>query len=711
MKRNHLIIFIILINSLVSNGQGKLIDSIQKVLAAEKEDTFKVKTLNSLSDKLEDEGKYDSAIACAINADSLAERLEYKLGIAASLGSIGIIYDDRGDYTKALEYYFKALAIDEEIGDKNGVGRNYSNIGVVYNEQGNYPKALEFYFNALSKEQELGNKIGTAVNLGNIGIIYKDIGSYPKALEYYFKALTMDSQLHDKQGIGINLANIGVSYQIMGNYSEALKYMLHALGIDREIGYKNGIASDLSCIGIIYRDKSEYLPSIEYNIEALAINREIGNKNGIAANLANLGDIYIKQKKYTLAKIYFDSALFISKEIGAKDETKGAYSYMAKLDSCKGDFKTALEDYKKYISYRDSLINEANTKKTVQSEMNFEFEQKQATEKAKQDKKDAVADQERRKQKVIKNAFILGFVLMLALAFFIFSGYRQKQKDNEIITLQKEEVEEQKNLVEQQKVLVDEKNKDILDSITYAKRLQDAILPPISLIRQYLPESFVLYKPKDIVAGDFYWMEKSGGTILLAAADCTGHGVPGAMVSVVCSNALNRTVKEFKITEPGKILDKVLKLVLETFEKSESNVHDGMDISLATISYPPTVESPIEIKWSGAYNPLLYIRNGELQEILADKQPVGKNDRPLPFNTHSLQLKEGDILYLFTDGYSDQFGGPKGKKFKFKQLKEFLLANANKSMDEQKKKLELVLNEWKGELEQVDDVLIIGIRV
>ena len=182
------------------------------------------------------------------------------------------------------------------------------------------------------------------------------------------------------------------------------------------------------------------------------------------------------------------------------------------------------------------------------------------------------------------------------------------------------------------------------------------------------------------------------------------------MVSVVCSNALNRTVKEFKITEPGKILDKARELVIETFEKSEGSIQDGMDISLAAISRQSSVNSA-EVKWSGAFNTLWYIQNSEIKELPADKQPIGKTDNPKPFTTNSLSLNKGDILYLFTDGYADQFGGPKGKKFKYKQFQELLLANSNKSMEEQKQLLENAIEEWMGGLEQVDDILVIGIRV
>jgi len=337
----------------------------------------------------------------------------------------------------------------------------------------------------------------------------------------------------------------------------------------------------------------------------------------------------------------------------------------------------------------------------VQAEMNYEFEQKQTTEQAKRDKEQAIAEQERKRRDILLYSFMFGFALMLTLAFIIYQGYKQKRRDNLIIIEEKKEVERQKALVE-------EKNKEVMDSIMYAKYLQDAILPTLSSIKQHLPESFVLYKPKDIVAGDFYWLEQTGDSVLIAAADCTGHGVPGALVSVVCSNALNRAVKEFKIIEPGKILDKVRELVVETFEKSESNVQDGMDISLACLT--PS-KAGMQVQWSGAFNPLWYLQDGEMKEVGADKQPVGKFESQNVFTTHTLQLKKGDVLYLFTDGYADQFGGPKGKKFKYKQFQESLLVISNKSMDEQKQPLEETLKEWKGELGQMDDVLVIGIRI
>jgi serine phosphatase RsbU (regulator of sigma subunit) len=265
---------------------------------------------------------------------------------------------------------------------------------------------------------------------------------------------------------------------------------------------------------------------------------------------------------------------------------------------------------------------------------------------------------------------------------------------------------EQKTIIESQKHLVEEKNREITDSIVYAKRLQDAILPPARFVDAHVPQNFVLYMPKDIVAGDFYWAEQKGNKFFIAAADSTGHGVPGAMVSVVCSGALNRCIKEFHLEDPGKILDKTRELVLETFEKSDSEVKDGMDISLLCLD-----RSNGEVSWSGANNPLWYVKDGKLNEVKADKQPVGKTERSNPFKTHHLGKGTDSTFYLFTDGYPDQFGGPNGKKFKYKQLEDLLLEKSTLPLNEQKYNLLKVFNTWKGELEQVDDVCIIGVKL
>jgi serine phosphatase RsbU (regulator of sigma subunit) len=285
--------------------------------------------------------------------------------------------------------------------------------------------------------------------------------------------------------------------------------------------------------------------------------------------------------------------------------------------------------------------------------------------------------------------FLLALILTFLIGFYFIGINREYEK-----------------IVFEQKSAIDIKNKEITDSISYAKRIQNAILPPERLVKEYLPDSFILYKPKDIVAGDFFWVEKANEKILFAAADCTGHGVPGAMISVICNNALNRSLREFGLTVPAQILNKTREIIISEFEKSEEEVKDGMDISLCSLNL-----SANELHWSGAHNPLLILRNNEFIELKADKQPVGKFSAARPFTDHKIQLEKNDIIYVFTDGYSDQFGGENKKKLKYKAFKNILFEIHHMSMEKQKAMLDDSIESWRGELEQVDDICVMGVRI
>lgn len=310
------------------------------------------------------------------------------------------------------------------------------------------------------------------------------------------------------------------------------------------------------------------------------------------------------------------------------------------------------------------------------------------------------------------------YLLLLLIILFGFINWRtaklkkrQKELETEVknatkeIVAQKDEIIKQKDAVEHQKEIIEEAHKEITDSIVYAKRIQSAILPPLRIVKEYLKDSFILYKPKDVVAGDFYWLEHKDDKILFAAADCTGHGVPGAMVSVVCNNALNRTVREYGLSDPGEILTKTREIVIEEFAKSDEEVKDGMDIALCSIKGN-------QLEYAGAHNPLWIIRKGatEIEEIKADKQPIGKFDNPIPYTTHKVALNTGDSIYVFSDGYADQFGGEKGKKFKTANFKRLLLSIQHETMDKQLELIDNSFETWKGDLEQLDDVCVIALR-
>ena len=282
---------------------------------------------------------------------------------------------------------------------------------------------------------------------------------------------------------------------------------------------------------------------------------------------------------------------------------------------------------------------------------------------------------------------------------------RQLAQEKALLMLEGK-VEERTLEVVKQKEIVEIANKEILDSINYARRIQSAILPPLSLVQKYIKESFILYKPKAIVAGDFYWIETVGNKVFFSVADCTGHGVPGAMISVMCSNALTRAVKELRIYKPAAILDKAVELLEEYFSKSNENMQDGMDLGLCCLDL-----SEGTIEYAGANNSLYFIREGELVEVKPDRQPIGRYAKRQPFTNHVLEVSTGDCFYLSSDGYADQFGGVKGKKFRYTQFRQLLKDIYMMPMAQQHIVLEKTIEAWRSNLEQLDDICVMGIRV
>ncbi|MBD3638559.1 MAG: SpoIIE family protein phosphatase [Crocinitomicaceae bacterium] len=270
--------------------------------------------------------------------------------------------------------------------------------------------------------------------------------------------------------------------------------------------------------------------------------------------------------------------------------------------------------------------------------------------------------------------------------------------------LRQEEAQQQK-LFEQSEI-IKEKNRDITDSINYAQKIQNSILPSLDEFISAFDDLAVLYKPKDIVAGDFYYMSKQGDNIFIAAADCTGHGVPGAMVSVICSNALSHAINDRKLTNTGEILNDVREVVVQKFQGSPDGIKDGMDVSLCRFDLKNN-----ELEYSGANNSIYIISGGELEEMKPDKQPVGHFDHAKPFTSKIKMLNKGDLIIMFSDGFADQFGGEKGKKLKYKPFKEILLNNHSTSLAQQMKMLNTKFENWMGDFEQVDDVCVIGVRI
>jgi serine phosphatase RsbU (regulator of sigma subunit)/Tfp pilus assembly protein PilF len=677
--------FSLLVGTLKSQPDTKK-DSLLSSIKTAKSDTAKVNAMLSTSNYLMDKEPNEAYIIIT-EAMRLATKIKWNRGKEESYITKGQYYYSQSEFTKTLECWQEALKYKESRNDKEGMAFIRGKIGLIYWNLDDDKKALDYIFQALKEFELQGNKTKSAIQKGNIGMIYFKMKDYEKALSFFFEALDVAEKENLYTLKKNTIGNIGVVYYTQKKYEKAKEFFLKSLELHQNINDKQGISRQSGNIGILYV-KAPHLAFEKGN-----------NKTGLV-----------------LAEEYLEKALKLSTEYGAQKLMSEQEEFLSQLEEKKGNWKKAIEWYKKFILLKDSINSEENQKLIVKKEIQYEFDKKATADSVAYAKETEVnVALLKQKEAEIKSKQLqqwgLGVGLLLVLIFsgFLYNRIQIIQKQKHLIELQKQQVEHQKHLVV-------EKNHEILDSITYAKRIQSAILPPQRLIKEFLPSSFVLYKPKDIVAGDFYWLEVPAGNdkvhkpIMMAAADCTGHGVPGAMVSVVCNNALNRSVREYGLTEPGKILDKTREIVIEEFQKSDEEVKDGMDISLCCLHNKT-------LSWSGANNPLWIVRKNsensapELIELKPDKQPIGKYSDAKPFTTHTIELFENDTIYIFTDGYQDQFGGPKGKKFMAKNLKELLITINHETMEKQKQILDNAFSEWVGDLEQIDDVTLIGIRI
>ena len=591
-----------------------------------------------------------------------------------------------GMFSKALEYSERGLKLAKKNNFKELESRLHNNRGVAYDFLSQYPSALKHYFAGLAIQEKLNTPHTKADLLGNIGLIYMSQGLLDKSLGYHTRSLKIRESIKDTLGISASLNNVAIIYHNQGKYQEAIERYEKCIEIDTKLKDSAGLGDDYNNIALPYIDMGEYDTGLDYLEKALKIRLYFNDSRKIAVTYSNFGEVYLKLDDYNKAREYLKLAVDFGKSVNEKQSLKFAYNLLQRNEEKAGDSASALRYYKLYIQYRDSIDNSELARKQTSLELNYQFNKEKEVARLKQEQKD-------RQYKIGIIAVSSGLLLILFFSILFFRKWKQTQA--------------QQHIIKEKNQLVELKNQEIMASISYAKRIQNAILPSSSELLDAFPDHFVLYLPKERVSGDFYWMDELGSTQFLAVADCTGHGVPGAMMSVVCHNALNRSVREFGKSSTSAILDKTRDLVINEISQNDESVTDGMDISLCAFD-----KETNKISWSGANNPLWIYRKSShtVEEIKADKQPIGYHRNPTPFNEHEVELHEGDRLYLFSDGYQDQFGGPKSKKMMRKGLKTVLLDSAQLSLKEQHALLNMHFINWKKNLEQVDDVCIIGIE-
>jgi serine phosphatase RsbU (regulator of sigma subunit) len=638
----------------------------------------------------------------------LRETLGNETEIALSNNNLGLLFSEKGDYFLALKFYTASVKLYEKLNNDPELANSLSGIAEVWEEVGNLNRSILMSEKSLRIRERINDKTGIANSLGQLAGIYHKHGDKEKAKEYFARSLKLLIETKNIEGLAFTYNNIATTLRFDRDFDGAIENFVKSLDLFQKMGAKNYVARCLSNIGNVYGDKKNYAAALNYYEQSVEIHKELSSVRGLCITYNNMADIYFNLNSFKKAKFYVDSAYRMAIRIGQPENIKNVSLVYASVDSATGNFSGAFYRLKEYYTNREKILNNENQKASMKSELKYDFEKKSVADSLRTAGEKQVINAQLKEEKTKSYALFGGLGLVLIFSGIMVNRFRITRKQKKIIELKEQETQKQNVIISHQKHLVEEKHKEITDSINYAERIQRSFLATKEILDNNLNEYFVLFKPKDIVSGDFYWAGKlNNGNFALVTADSTGHGVPGAIMSLLNITSIEKAI-ENKI-EPSDILNSTRQTIIERLKKdgSPEGGKDGMDASLVVYDLPNR-----KVIISAANNPVWIVRGGSVTDIKADKMPLGKHDKQdVPFTQKEIDIEKGDIIYTLTDGFPDQFGGEKGKKYMSKNLREFLLQHSQLPMAEQKILLEIEFKRWVADLEQVDDVTVIGVRI
>lgn len=619
----------------------------------------------------------------------------------------------RENRTESLTYAEEAIKLSEKLGNVGEEMKGYLNKGKALSALGKHNDAISAIEKVIKVDREYGNDPSVAYNLNLIGKEYTSLKKYDKARKAYKESYSLFTKLKDDKALGFVSSDIGKLESSSGSEKEAIKWYEKSVKHHAKSKNKRAEVQALMQIGALNANRGDFKKSIsqlksakdkakqyglsslersiDKNIEIVQQNQENKEKNKT--------DVEKEQEVRTIEEIQI-----------LKTTTAKSLDEISKLS----EEKQILELNKKIQKDAyDREIKEQEEEKLKLEQAKKMAEAESLASKAEKEKSAAENDllaAENAKQNTMLIAGAIGLALFGILIIFILKGYRDKKKANDALVAKNTLIESQKEILEDQKAELEHKSHNIRESLDYAKKIQTSILPPIGGLKDKFSDSFVFFKPKDIVSGDFYWYYEYGSKLYVSVSDCTGHGVPGAFMSIIGNNLIEKAIVEQKIERPADVLKFMSDGINNQLgmTSGSSDVKDGMDMTLVCIDRKTN-----KLNFAGARNPLYFLRNGELEEIKATKMSVGYNSKKTAadFEHLEIDLLKGDRLYMFSDGFPDQKGGPKGKKFYYRPFREILQGSGSQSMDFQRDLLETTIVDWMDGAEQLDDILVLGIEI
>lgn len=674
----------------------------------------------------------------AIRYSNLAIKACEEVGMLNEIASLilylGELHRIEGDYAESLKFLYLSIEHFKALNNVLDEAFALNQIGSIYRLQGNYSGALELFFNALSLYDIAQDSSGKANSLNSIGVVYFYQENFPKALQYYMKSLEIEKVLGTEYGVSISYINIGEVHKNMGNYDEALDYFLKSLvlakkheGLDKE-GDSVGILYNE--IGSIYIALNDYYLSESYLYKALSIFEKLNNHQRLAECEIYIGQLAFARNKFSQAQSHFIQALEHAKIISAIDLSAEAHKFLSQVYEKQNNLPKAFSHFKSYKNARDIIFNEDNMKRMVQTEMLYNFEKERHKSQIEQAKRDVIAHEKASRQRLLQNLLLLVLGILIIGMLMVYIAYKNKQKANiklasqqniilekneeliqqqEEILTQRDEIESKNNILENSQRIIEAKNDRIISSIEYAQTIQQAILPNSEHLKKFFPNHAVLFMPKDIVSGDFYWVSNIDNILFAAVVDCTGHGVPGALMSVIGNTLLNQIVNEWRTHSPALVLELMHKQVRKALKQdvTTSKGHISMDVCLLAIDLKDN-----RATFAGASRPLFVVSDGRVQKIAGDPRSVGgfQREDKRYFTNHQIDISKPVTLYLTSDGYTDQMDD-NFKKIGQRRFVELLHEIDGKPSDIQEQALLNVLKKHQNKQEQIDDICVFGIKL
>ena len=691
--------------------------------------------------------KYDEALKHFNQGLAVRMKLNDSIGIAKALTNIGNCYGYKGDMKLSGEYMEKAMNIAKKIKNEEMWAMISTNYAINLYVIGDFNTALKYFFESLEFFEKKNDLFNSSQALMNIGSIYNAMGKNQEAKNFLLRAKDYAINLDDKKLLTACYNNLATIYYTFHDLDSSKMYCMLSINLAEEIKCTSEISDSYNVLAFILRKEKKYKEALDLDLKNLAIRISIGDSSSIAETYCRLGIDYCMLNDKPKCIENFTKSIEMYKMQGYKHQLMLTYQEFAKANLLMKDFEQAYYALENYMNLKDSALNSDLNSRFAEMQTKYETEKKEK-ENQLLIKESELKTSELKKKEMWMYFLVGGILLLLLLAFFIFRSYRIKkrsnlllkqqnyeiQQKNEEITAQRDEIESQRDEIEAQRDLVinqkneieihrdeiAEQKKEILDSIHYAKRIQKALLPPEDYIAINLPEHFILFKPRDIVSGDFYWAKVIQNRLVFCVADCTGHGVPGAFMSMLgvafLNEITNTIIQEKPDFKASDILDKLRANVISALHQTgkQGEQKDGMDIALCILDL-----ASHELQFSGAYNPLYIIKNPpsqesdvQLVEVKGDKMPIGiYHGSGKDFTNHQTMLQKGDRVYIFSDGYADQFGGEDGKKFKYSKFKELLISMHDNTIEDQKHILNYAFEQWKENYAQIDDVCVFGLRI